>query len=329
MIVPVAIMLCGVVLLGGILLLPDQLRLGRGKKSTRTAALILACGLIIIGGALGYLRYNISVADRHYASGQYEEGLALYQRLAGLDGGNVAFLNGIAFGKYQTGDYSGAYEAAEASLAQRPDDNYDATMIKSWVESAQGHKAAAVETLKSIATADTVGSYVYYEIAILEWDQGSTEAAVEACARAIDYNPSYLAAYESLAGFYAEQSRFEEQAGVYAMLLDGGLTIPGRSEEESRAVFSYNRGAALYYAGLYQEAADSFRDAATLNVTADTLYYLASCYALNGDSMEAVETLDSMLEMEPTFISHVVDDIDFNSLYEMPEYQSLVEKYTP
>ena len=313
--------------MGIVLFVPQLLKIGEANSKFRFAFILVAGGLIVVGGLLGYLHYNISVADHYYATGQFEKGLSMYLQLAKIDGNSPTLLNGIAYGQFQTGDYEAADQSAKQSLAERPDNNYDATMIKAWVEATRGQQVEAIATLDTIASADLVGSYVFFEIAMLENELGHLDQAVDALKQAIEYNPEYLSAYVSLADLYSTQSRYSDTAAVYQSLIAAELANPGQTVTESRAIFEYNKGVAFYYAGQYQEAIEGFNESFAISPSGDALYYLASCYVLADDNDAAIQTLTDLLERDPTTIAFIETDIDFNVLYELPEYQALLAKY--
>lgn len=133
----------------------------------------------------------------------------------------------------------------------------------------------------------------YYNIGFTHLQRKDEAKAEEAFKRALELNPNYAPALNSLATLYNNQKRFEEAAAMSARAAaaGGGLVT---------ADAIYNQGVILWNTGNIKEARAKFEEALRLNPEFAPAHFQLGMAQLNeGQIQEAVASFETYLKLAP------------------------------
>ncbi|HEY9673787.1 MAG TPA: tetratricopeptide repeat protein [Waterburya sp.] len=170
-----------------------------------------------------------------------------------------------------------------------------------------------------------IGALWFFRRKELEWyNRGNKfrklqryEEAISAYERAINIKSDYYEAWYCKAYLLEQLQRYEEAIASY----DRALQIQPNAPDAWT-----NRGIALEKLQRYQEAIASFDTALQIQAEYPYAWYnKACCYAIQGDSLLAIETLQKAINLDPyQFREQAQTDACFDAIRENPLFKSLI-----
>lgn len=243
-------------------------------------------------GAIDSDPYNVdalhNLAVIYYDAGEYERAVRYWDRLLELDEDDVDALYGRGLALYELDDYDGAVESLTRGAELAPDDGrfqYQLGNVHYSLNELDGALAGFSEAYRLGYARDEDAYYLGY----IYSDLHKYNLALEYFGRAAELNRNY-------AGVHVEKARIYRAMGKNASALEELRKAEEKGYVDG-AELAYEFGMTYKALGLYENAADYFADAVSLDgAFLEAHYRLAEAYG-SFDDMKALRQWRRYVEL--------------------------------
>lgn len=217
-------------------------------------------------------------AERAYQSGQWEEALRLYERLAEAFPQIPPALMGLAMSAAKLGDYPRAIAAFHRAVKLRPDapgiqgELADAYRRNNQLDEADKWYQRAIK----MASGNAPVSW-YIGLGIIETERGNFEQARRYYITAVQLHPDATAAYHNLGGVLLKLNRLDEADAAFRASLEQKDNKPGLTLNEVKgnimALALFGRGQVAAQRHDFYAARDFYTRAAELDPGEHAFHY--------------------------------------------------------
>lgn len=268
---------------------------------------------------------NTNDAEWYYYLGQvYEsnnkpmEAISYYEQAHSRDA-NAAFLERISNCYFDMGNYDSALDYIDRAINMDSND-YDLVLMKGNILNEMGKYPEAIAELDKYVAKYPDNYFGYYRRGWFKDEANDADGAIEDYTMSITLEPRYAYAYCGRGRFYHEQGKDDLAKVDFEKVVELD-TIPDPGS--SCAHYAY------WFLGQRDKAVAFMDSIIAKNEDRAGSYYDAAClYSIMGEKESAIEYLTRAFEQGYRRIAHTYADHDLDNIRNLPEYQSLIERYS-